>query len=168
MKHRAQMGSLELGGEKADDVGRWDCLVEPVQLEVADDTDGTPVKAVPATCTCRFAGVDLARRAVAAQSIPRLSQWGLGSWPTWLRNAWREWRLPGDGPQAYAVYVDDRESLWLSDFGANSLFRFDAASEAFTSYALPDRPGNIRQILGRPGEVWGAESAADALVRLRT
>lgn len=58
--------------------------------------------------------------------------------------------------------------MWLSDFGANSLVRFDPASEAFTSYALPDRPGNIRQILGRAGEVWGAESAADALVRLRT
>jgi streptogramin lyase len=27
--------------------------------------------------------------------------------------------------------------------------------------------GDVRQLLGRPGEVWGAESAADALVRLR-
>jgi streptogramin lyase len=26
----------------------------------------------------------------------------------------------------------------------------------------------VRQILGRPGEVWGAESAADKLVVIRT
>jgi len=81
---------------------------------------------------------------------------------------WKEWRLPGNGPQAYAVYVDDRDIVWLSDFGANALVRFDPAAGSFTSSVLPDKPGNVRQILGRPGEVWGAESAADALVRLRT
>jgi virginiamycin B lyase len=81
---------------------------------------------------------------------------------------WKEWRLPGEKPQAYAVYVDDRDIVWLSDFGGNSLVRFDPATESFTSFALPSKPSNVRQILGRAGEVWGAESAADALVRLRT
>jgi virginiamycin B lyase len=81
---------------------------------------------------------------------------------------WAEWRLPGDKPQAYAVYVDDRDVVWLSDFGSNALVRFDPATQSFTSFPLPDRPANVRQILGRPGEVWGPESAADALVRLRT
>ncbi len=80
---------------------------------------------------------------------------------------WKEWRLPGEGPQAYAVYVDDRDVVWLSDFGANALVRFDPATEAFTSFPLPDQPANVRQILGRPGEVWGAASAADALIRIR-
>lgn len=74
---------------------------------------------------------------------------------------------PGEKPQAYAVYVD-RDIVWLSDFGANTLVRFDPSTESFSSFALPDRPGNTPQILGRPGEVWGPESAADALVRLRT
>jgi virginiamycin B lyase len=46
--------------------------------------------------------------------------------------------------------------------------RFDPPTKTFTSFALPDNPGNVRQILGRPGEVWGPESAADALVRIRT
>ena len=32
--------------------------------------------------------------------------------------SWEEWRLPGDGPQAYAVYVDERDIVWLTDFGA--------------------------------------------------
>ncbi len=81
---------------------------------------------------------------------------------------WREWPLPGAKPQPYAVYVDDRDVVWLSDFGSNSLVRFDPASETFTPYPLPSSPANVRQILGRPGEVWGAESAADKLVVVRT
>ena len=81
---------------------------------------------------------------------------------------WREWRLPGRNPQAYAVYVDEADKVWLSDFGANALVRFDPVHEAFESIPLPSSPGNVRQILGRPGEVWGAESAADKLVVVRT
>ncbi len=80
---------------------------------------------------------------------------------------WREWRLPGDSPRAYAVYVDERDVVWVSDFGANALVRFDPESETFDSFALPGGPGNVRQILGRPGELWGAESAADTLVVVR-
>jgi virginiamycin B lyase len=81
---------------------------------------------------------------------------------------WREWRLPGENPQAYAVYVDDDDKVWLSDFGSNSLVRFDPETEQFTSYPLPSSPGDVRQILGRRGEVWGAESAVDKLVVIRT
>ena len=81
---------------------------------------------------------------------------------------WREWRLPGDNPQAYAVYVDDQDQVWLSDFAANALVRFDPAQEAFEVYPLPSAPANVRQILGRPGEVWGAESGVDKLVVIRT
>ncbi len=58
--------------------------------------------------------------------------------------------------------------VWLSDFTANALVRFDPATETFESFALPSSPGNVRQILGRLGEVWGAESAADKLVVVRT
>jgi virginiamycin B lyase len=80
---------------------------------------------------------------------------------------WREWRLPGTRPLAYAVYVDDRDIVWLSDFGANALVRFDLVREAFTVITLPSSPANVRQILGRPGEVWGAESGVDKLVVVR-
>ena len=41
------------------------------------------------------------------------------------------------------------------------------ATEEFLSFPLPSNPGNVRQILGRPGEIWGAESAADSLVVIR-
>jgi virginiamycin B lyase len=77
---------------------------------------------------------------------------------------WREWRLPGDQPQAYAVYVDDRDDVWLTDFGANAIVRFDPESEAFMSFALPSADAAVRQLLGRPGELWGAESGTDKLV----
>lgn len=80
---------------------------------------------------------------------------------------WREWKLPGSRPQAYAVYVDERDDVWLTDFGGNTIVRFDPQSERFESFALPSTPGNVRQLLGRPAEVWGAESANDQIVVIR-
>ncbi len=78
--------------------------------------------------------------------------------------AWREWTLPGERPQAYSVWVDDRDGVWLTDWASNAIMRFDPASERFESYPS-DRPGaNVRQMLGRPGEAWGAESGTDRLV----
>ena len=52
--------------------------------------------------------------------------------------------------------------------GANALVRFDPASGRFTVVRLPSSPANVRQILGRRGEVWGAESGVDKLVLVRT
>ncbi len=80
---------------------------------------------------------------------------------------WSEWRLPGDTPMAYAVYVDEQDAVWLTDFGANSIVRFDPPTETFTSFQLPDSGAKVRQLLGRPGEVWGAESGLDRLVVVR-
>jgi virginiamycin B lyase len=81
---------------------------------------------------------------------------------------WREWRLPGDSSQPYAVYVDDRDIVWLTDFGQDAVVRFDPHSERFTTIRLPTRQAAVRQLGGRSGEVWGAESAADKLVVLTT
>lgn len=99
-----------------------------------------------------------------------MSEWNAGQLGMYdpAADAWREWRLPGDNPRAYAVYVDERDIVWVSDFGANALVRFEPATEEFFVLPLPSQPSNVRQILGRPGEVWGAESAADALVVVRT
>jgi virginiamycin B lyase len=58
--------------------------------------------------------------------------------------------------------------VWVSDFGGNAIHRFDPASETFDTIDLPSDPSNVRQILGRPGEIWGAESAADQLVVIRS
>ena len=32
--------------------------------------------------------------------------------------SWRTWRLPGQRPRTYSVYVDDKDKVWLTDFGA--------------------------------------------------
>ena len=80
---------------------------------------------------------------------------------------WREWRLPGDVPMAYAVYVDEQDGVWLTDFGADSIVHFDPTTETFTSFPLPDAGAAVRQLLGGPGEVWGAESSVDRLVVIR-
>jgi virginiamycin B lyase len=45
--------------------------------------------------------------------------------------------------------------------------RFDPASEQFESFPLPSSPASVRQLHGRPGEVWGAESGVDKIVVVR-
>jgi len=99
-----------------------------------------------------------------------VSEWNAGQLAVYepVTGKWREWRLPGDQPQPYAVYVDNQDMVWLSDFGANALLRFDPAKEVFETFLLPSTPANVRQLLGRPGEVWGAESGVDKLVVVRT
>ncbi|HEY3247786.1 MAG TPA: lyase [bacterium] len=99
-----------------------------------------------------------------------VSEWDAGQLGVYDPSSgrWREWKLPGSNPMAYAVFVDDRDIVWLSDFGGNALVRFDPARELFEALPIPSRPGNVRQLLGRPGEVWGAESARDKLIVVRT
>ncbi|HIN34260.1 MAG TPA: lyase [Dehalococcoidia bacterium] len=98
-----------------------------------------------------------------------VSEWNAGNVAVYdpSEETWREWKLPGSSPRAYAVYVDENDMVWLSDFGANSVVRFDPGNEEFEVFDLPSNPSNVKQILGREGEVWLPESAADQLVRIR-
>jgi len=98
-----------------------------------------------------------------------VSEWNAGQLSRFVPATaeWTTWPLPGERPQAYAVYVDETDLVWVSDFGGNALHRFDPSAESFETFPLPSSPSNVRQILGRPGEVWGAESAADQLVVVR-
>ena len=43
--------------------------------------------------------------------------------------------------------------------------RFDPKTERFESFPLPDSYANVRQLDGRKGDVWGAESAACGAVK---
>ncbi len=82
-------------------------------------------------------------------------------------SSWQTWKLPGDHPRVYAVYVDDRDKVWLSDWGANAIVRFDPETEKFEAFPSDRGGANVRQLLGRPGEVWAPESGPDRLVVYR-
>jgi virginiamycin B lyase len=99
-----------------------------------------------------------------------ISEWNAGQVGMYdpQRKRWREWRVPGSNPMIYAVFVDERDKVWLSDFGANALVRFDPVTQRFTRVQLPSAGAEVRQILGRRGEIWGAESGTDKLVVVRT
>ena len=99
-----------------------------------------------------------------------VSEWNAGQLVVYnpITGEWKEWRVPGDNPMPYAVYVDEKDKVWLSDFGTNALVRFNPTDETFEVFTLPSSEANVRQILGRPGEVWGAESGVDKLVVITT
>jgi len=80
-------------------------------------------------------------------------------------NSWREWPLPGRA-HAYAVWVDPDDRVWLTDWSTNAIVRFDPASGRFTSYPSDREHANVRELQGRAGETWGAESGNDRLVRI--
>jgi virginiamycin B lyase len=81
---------------------------------------------------------------------------------------WRQWKLPGRRPRAYAVYVDERDTIWVADWGTNAVVAFDPRSEKFEAFPLPRDSSNVRQILGRPGEVWLPESGTEHVTVIRT
>ncbi len=48
------------------------------------------------------------------------------------------------------------------------MVRFDPVSETFTRFALPNEGAGIRQINGRPGEVWLPESGTEHISVIRS
>jgi virginiamycin B lyase len=81
--------------------------------------------------------------------------------------AWREWKLPGNA-HTYSVWVDDKDKVWLTDWSINAIVRFDPVTEKFDSFPSNQERANVRQMLGRSGEAWGAESGSDRLVMVPT
>ena len=64
--------------------------------------------------------------------------------------SWKTWKLPGDAPKAYAVYVDERDHVWVSDFGDNSTRVFDPRTETFVARYPGQRGGGKRPPDTRP------------------
>lgn len=110
-------------------------------------------------------------RRVWSDSINRIwvSEWNSGKLGVYNPDtkSWNEWQIPGESPLPYAIYVDEHDKVWISDFASNSLLRFDPILEKFGEFKLPTKDAKVRQILGTLGEVWGAESNTDKLVRIQ-
>jgi virginiamycin B lyase len=111
-------------------------------------------------------------RRVWSDSKGRLwvSEWNAGNLSVYdpASQTWEVYKLPGDSPHAYAVYVDGKDKVWVSDFGANAILQFDPETKNFASFPSDMPDAAVRQLNGRQGEVWGAESATDRLVVIRT
>jgi virginiamycin B lyase len=107
-------------------------------------------------------------RRVWSDSNGRLwvSEWNAGSLSVYdpTKKMWQTWALPGEDPRAYAVFVDATDKVWVSDFPGNAIVRFDPETEKFVNFASNREHADVRQMLGRPGELWGAESGTDRLV----
>ena len=82
-----------------------------------------------------------------------VSEWNAGKVGRYdpATRKWREWDVPGPA-QVYAVYVDDRDIVWLTDFGRSVFRRFAPRTGRFTRVLLR-ADASVRQLLGRPGEV---------------
>jgi virginiamycin B lyase len=99
-----------------------------------------------------------------------VSEWNSGNLSAYdpASKNWRTFKVPGKDPRTYAVYVDDRDQVWVSEWSGNAVYRFDPASEKFERFAFPREDTNIRQILGRAGEVWLPESGTEYITVVRT
>ena len=97
-----------------------------------------------------------------------VSEWNAGQVAMYdpSNGAWREWHAPHPNAHVYAVWVDENDAAWLSDWSEGSLLRFDPVTRKFERATAEGGYANVRQVLGRRGETWGAESGNDRLVRV--
>ena len=83
--------------------------------------------------------------------------------------SWRTWRLPGQRPRTYSVYVDDKDKVWLTDFGAQrhrALRSGDREVQRIPErQAERQRAPDGRQARARPG---AAKSGTNRLVMIET
>jgi virginiamycin B lyase len=95
-----------------------------------------------------------------------VSEWNSGNVSVYDpdKKHWRQWKLPGAEPRTYSVYVDPQDQVWLTEWSANAIVRFDPRTEKFESFVSNRPNAQVRQMLGRPGEAWGAESGTNRLV----
>ena len=78
--------------------------------------------------------------------------------------SWKAFRPPVENPRTYSVYVDDRDKVWITEWTSNAIMSFDPLTQKWARFPSSQPHAQVRQMLGRPGEAWGAESANDRLV----
>jgi virginiamycin B lyase len=104
-----------------------------------------------------------------SKNVLWVSFWNTGELGSYdpLAKSWKVWSLPKSHEGCYAVYVDEKDKVWVSDWTNNAIVMFDPATQKFQSFPSNRRRAEVRQLNGRPGEVWGAESGVDRLVMIR-
>ena len=65
------------------------------------------------------------------------------------------------------VWSDGSENLWIAQWNAGQVARFDPVIESIDVFSLERPDAAVRQLAGRPGEPWGVESGTDHLVVVR-
>ncbi len=143
----------------------WYCSLAGSYIARIDRRTGESIVVEPPT-------KDQGARRVWSDSRGRIwvSEWVSGdlSMHDPATKSWRVFKVPGERPRTYAVYVDDRDIVWIAEWTGNAIYAFDPATEKFERFGLP-RPGaNVRQILGRKGEVWLPESGTEHISVIRT
>jgi virginiamycin B lyase len=98
-----------------------------------------------------------------------ISEWNSGNVSVYDPNdkSWKRWKLPGENPRTYAVWVDPDDKVWLSEWAANAIVRFDPTTEKLDSFPSDGKNANVRQLLGRKGETWIAESGTGRIRVIR-
>ena len=114
---------------------------------------------------------DQGARRVWSDSKGRLwiSEWNSGNVSVYdpSDKSWKQWKLLGEKPRTYAVWVDPDDKVWLSEWAATAIVRFDPATEKFESFPSNRKNANVRQMLGRKGETWIAESGTERIRVIR-
>ena len=62
--------------------------------------------------------------------------------------------------------MDPTDKVWVTDFSANAILRFDPATDGFLAFPSDRSGANVRQMDGVAGEAWGGESGTDRIVRI--
>ena len=101
-----------------------------------------------------------------------ITEWNVGKLASYdpATKSWHEYVLDLSShrtAQPYAVYVGEGDVVWITDFAENAILDFDIASGTYSGHPIPTAGAEVRQLAGRTGEIWGAESGTDKLVVIR-
>jgi virginiamycin B lyase len=95
-----------------------------------------------------------------------ISEWNSGQLSRYdpATKTWKSWMPPVPKAKTYSVWVDHQDKVWITEWTSNAIMRFDPETERFQSFPSSKANAGVRQMLGRKGEAWGAESGLDRLV----
>ncbi len=98
-----------------------------------------------------------------------VSLWGAGGIGRYdpAAKTWKVYPMPKSTTGTYSVFVDDKDRVWATDWPANAIQRFDPKTETYETFVSNKSGASVRQMLGRPGEAWAAESGTNRLAVIR-